>query len=320
MKINLLALCGLAVLLSSCSTISHTSQTTGVDARVYNLTVADLDVADQKVSKTVDWKWTPLSTVSVESQKKNAEAELCNETGADVVIEPQYEVNRRGLFRGGSVTVTGYPAKYRNFRPMTQEDAEKIALVDGNIAVAVPMIGTSEQTLFTPKKKREKQSFDNAAAPKGHKFLSLIGGLVLASDDHVDTGYQLGLMFGKYGSSWGWYVKGMYLNGKGSDWTERYSDSYTESGLSFTVGVIKTITPRFNAFLGAGYGFNYYSDYYGYGGDFYSANGLATEVGLQWTANRFHVLAGVNFITNFEDCDTNSRVNIDPFIGIGFSF
>lgn len=216
MKIKLLALCGLAALLSSCSTISHTSQTVGVDTRVYNVTVADLDVAEQKVSKTVNWKWTPLSTVSVSAQKENAAAELCNETGADVVIEPQYVVNRRGLFRGGSVTVTGYPAKYRNFRPMTAEDAEKIAAIDGKIAVAVPMIGTSEKSQFVPGNKRQP-SLSLTKAKAGGRFFSLVGGVVCAADDNVSTGGQVGLMFGKYGRSWGWYVKGMYLHGKGFD-------------------------------------------------------------------------------------------------------
>ena len=122
---------GVGLALSSCSTIQHTSQTAGVDTNVYNLTVADMNVAKQKQTMTTEWKWNPLSTVSLKAQKETATAELLKEANADVLVEPQYIVKRRGLFRGGSLTVTGYPATYSNFRNMTPEDAEKIAKING---------------------------------------------------------------------------------------------------------------------------------------------------------------------------------------------
>lgn len=81
--------------------------------------------------------------MAVEQQKKKAEAKLLEESKADVVVQPQYTITRRGIFRGGSVTVTGYPATYKNFRPMTKDDAEKVAVLDGRVALAYPMIATS---------------------------------------------------------------------------------------------------------------------------------------------------------------------------------
>lgn len=326
MKTRLLIGCTAAVLLSSCSTISHTAHTAGVDTEVYSVTVADMDVSPQKAAKTIEWKWTPLSTVSIETQKENAEAELLKDADADVVVEPQFTIHRRGLFRGGSVTVTGYPAKYSNFRTMTKEDAEKIALLDGKIAVAYPMIGTSA---FKPDKKKKKAVSGNVIDRSKHKFLNLTGGLLLATPDQLNTGGEIGLMYGSYGRSWGWYIKGVFMHAS-ADWTDSYYNYNThhtyyedrhrvKNGGALTIGAIKTITPNWNTFLGAGFGTNFsIEDDYGYT-SFGIYPGLATEVGFQWNARGFNIVAGVNVLTNFDDY-TTTRCNIDPFIGVGFSF
>ena len=54
-----------AMALTSCSTVSHTASTSTVDTKICNLTVADLEVNATKVAKTVDWKWSPLRSVSM---------------------------------------------------------------------------------------------------------------------------------------------------------------------------------------------------------------------------------------------------------------
>jgi len=321
MKFYLFVGLAFAALATSCSTISHTSQTVGVDSNVYNLTVADMDVDKQKVSTTVDWKWTPLSTVSIETQKENAAAELMKQTKADVVVEPQYTVKRRGLFRGGSVTITGYPARYSNFRTMSKEDAEKIAVLDGKVALVCPMIGTSGMSGRKVARARIGQAvtIDNSK----HKFLNLIGGLIFDTEDHgMNTGGQAGLMYGSYGHSWGWYIKGVWMYASATNcvpYPYHREGKGVKNGGALTAGAIKTIGSNWNAFVGAGFGTNFaMDDGYGYRRlDLYPA--LATELGFQWISGSFNVLAGVDVMTNFDDY-TASRCNINPFVGVGFSF
>lgn len=112
------------VMLASCSSVRHTAETAAVNNTVTTFTVADMDVSTTKVSKTTSWPYNPFKRVSIDEVKENTEAALINENKADVLIEPQYIVERRGFLRGGSVTVIGFPAKYKNFHKMTPEEAE----------------------------------------------------------------------------------------------------------------------------------------------------------------------------------------------------
>lgn len=69
MKLSIITGGLLAVMaVSSCSSLSHTAQTADVDSRVYNLTVADMEVSENRATKTTEWKWTPLSSVSLSAQ------------------------------------------------------------------------------------------------------------------------------------------------------------------------------------------------------------------------------------------------------------
>lgn len=314
MKLKLLLGCSLVAMLSSCSTISHTSQSASVDTEVYNLTVADMNVSPKKASTTIDWKWTPFSAVSLETQKENATAELTKSTGSDVVVEPQYTVVRRGLFRGGSITVTGYPATYSNFRTMTKEDAEAIAALDGKIAVVSPMIGTSSNR--TAKKSSSKfgaTTIDNSP----RQFLNFVGGMLVNTTREFETPMQFGLMYGRYGKKWGWYAKAMYM-------TAQHNSDAVHGG-QLTIGAIKTLSRNWNTYLGVGIGtaFAYDYKYDGYRGSskwiLDSYVGMPVEWGIQWVAGKFNVTAGANAMFNF-DGGTEGCCHINPFVGIGYSF
>lgn len=113
----------LAGIMASCSSVRHTSDTVNVNNTVTSFTVADLKVTPYKVSKTTKWNYNPFKSVSVAIIKGNTEALLLDESQADVLLEPQYIVEKRGFLRGGSVTVIGYPAKFENFHKMTSEEA-----------------------------------------------------------------------------------------------------------------------------------------------------------------------------------------------------
>lgn len=123
MKIKVLTILLFAMFMVSCSTIKHTASTADIDNKVVTFTVANLDVNPKKVEKTYSWSYNPFIRVSVSNVKENVTAELVKESNADVLLEPQYIVHKGGLFRGGSVTVIGIPASYKNFHEMTVEEA-----------------------------------------------------------------------------------------------------------------------------------------------------------------------------------------------------
>lgn len=123
MRKSLFALPIVLALVSSCTSIRQTSTTTSVETKVSSFTVADVEVSPQKVIKTYSWSFNPFKKTSINTIKSNVTAELLNNANADVLVEPQYIIEERGLFRGGSVTVIGFPATYKNFHKMTPEES-----------------------------------------------------------------------------------------------------------------------------------------------------------------------------------------------------
>lgn len=133
MDLKTLLTIAVGTLLTSCSTVRMTSSSTDIDAKVSAYpTIADLQVSPHRVSKTASWKWNPFNTTSLETRRGNVRAELIQQSGADILVEPEYIVHTTWLnLLGGSVTVTGYPAKLDNFRNATPEDLLAIRSVDG---------------------------------------------------------------------------------------------------------------------------------------------------------------------------------------------
>lgn len=113
-----------ATLLASCTSIKSTSNDIDVPAQVASYpTVADLHVSSQRLSRSTSWKWNPFNTTSLAARKGNLKAELISDAEADIIVEPEF-MQKTSLFNllGGSLTVTGYPAKLDNFRPATPAD------------------------------------------------------------------------------------------------------------------------------------------------------------------------------------------------------
>lgn len=310
---------GFVLALSSCSTIQHTSQVADVDTQVYNLTVADMNVSKQKQTVTTDWKWNPLTTVSLSAQKETATALLLNEAKADVLVEPQYIVKRRGLFRGGSLTVTGYPATYSNFRSMTTEDAEKLAKVngkDGGVAVAYPVINTSANK-FVKKIKKVKVQGER---PARHQFVSLLGGPMIDAEGYLNIGYNLGAMYGNYGRSWGWYGKVSIVNAEYEYYHRGNDHSYSQTTALVTVGAVKTLSSNFSCLFGLGFGGYLMGDEQDaqYADDGIKAEAaLPVELGFQWHKGHFNVMAGVTFAAPLAG---DGSGNFSPFVGVGYNF
>lgn len=114
---------GISLILVSCTTVSSTSAVAEVDAKVVQFpTVADLDVGTQRTA-TVTWPWMPFNILqpSLETRQKNLMAQMISEAGADILVEPRI-TTKGGFFGTQSMTITGYPAKFKSFRKATATD------------------------------------------------------------------------------------------------------------------------------------------------------------------------------------------------------
>jgi hypothetical protein len=77
--------------------------------------IADLDVKNTKVTESVNGPSKDLEKLKVEAVNKAVKT-----AAADLLVEPVYEVEGTG--RNVVVTVTGFPATYKNFRPAAETD------------------------------------------------------------------------------------------------------------------------------------------------------------------------------------------------------
>lgn len=134
MKKQVLIVAFAVLMLSSCSTITHTASTESVNTEIYNRSTADLDVSSKKVTFT----YTPDANHRRTGKKavlRAAVAKALEANGnADVLIAPEFEVKEtRGLFttKIKYVTVKGYPATYKNIHPTTVQEAQTVNILNG---------------------------------------------------------------------------------------------------------------------------------------------------------------------------------------------
>lgn len=88
--------------------------------------MVDLDVSETKVSATV----TSEPGQSIEDVKNSAVAAALKTVGADVLVEPVFEIEKVG--GKTTVTVTGFPGTYKNFR--SAKDSADIVLINSGTA------------------------------------------------------------------------------------------------------------------------------------------------------------------------------------------
>ncbi len=129
-RILYLSLALTALLFASCTTVRKTASTSDIRTEVMQYpTVADLDVLP-KVEQTITWNFVPFhwGQPSLDVRKTNLQAEVIKAAGADVLLESQFVFTKRS-FGERTLTVTGYPAKFKNFRKATPEDLEALSKV-----------------------------------------------------------------------------------------------------------------------------------------------------------------------------------------------
>ena len=120
MKIyKILAIALVTITVTSCGVIKqNTVKSSDVNGPtvIQKPVVVDLDVKEQKVTGT----YSDKSSKSIGYVKQMALYDALQKSNADVIVEPRYVVTK--TFRKIDVTVTGYPATYKNFRPMEVQD------------------------------------------------------------------------------------------------------------------------------------------------------------------------------------------------------
>ena len=113
-----------AMVLTSCTTTTKTARTESVPYSMYNATVADLDVAPQRIKHTIV-PTKEIRKAGLGNCKEACIQEALEKNGnADLLVEPQFVYSmKRTLFgkKVTSVTVTGRPAKYKNFRSLPDD-------------------------------------------------------------------------------------------------------------------------------------------------------------------------------------------------------
>lgn len=127
MKNILSAICMITIALSitSCNSLKSTTNT----AKTLNIygsgviqkpVIVELDVKQTKVTATA----TAKMGSAIETLKAEAVSMAIKNAGADVLVEPSYTVVSNS--RTSTVTVTGFPATYKNFRDIKLEDVPLI--------------------------------------------------------------------------------------------------------------------------------------------------------------------------------------------------
>ncbi len=145
MKNSLYVLPAVLLLFSSCSMMKESTTTTlDIQSGVYQYpTVADMDVT-AKAEKTVKWNFVPFQfkDPSLDKLALNTVAELLKEKDCDVLLEPQY-IYTKVPYGERTLTILGFPAKYKNFRKATTEDIKAIQSVSNTDITKVKVVNVT---------------------------------------------------------------------------------------------------------------------------------------------------------------------------------
>lgn len=128
MKKILLFVCS-ALMLASCTTIRKTATTTNVSTSICQHPVVAEGEVKAKVTATTTWTWNPFMSDKFEVKKGNLVAETLKTSDADVLLEPQFIISKKS-FGKRSITVMGFPVKYKSFRKATDDDLKAIKAVN----------------------------------------------------------------------------------------------------------------------------------------------------------------------------------------------
>lgn len=223
--INFMALSAV-MMLSSCITITKTARTAETSSSIQNVTVADLQVTEKRVTYTM----TPSKEIQrggLSNVKQAAIQDALTANGnADVMVEPEFVISMKNKFIFGkevsSITVTGRPAYYKNFRTLNDS------------VWATPGFYGQPNVVYV-----------NSAPTKRGGLAGLAGKLTGKNRGAEDTGYYRSGFGGKFEAIGGIQKGKVEKGGSGKTDTDGYAGGLLTLGYNITG----------NWFVGAGTGF-----------------------------------------------------------------
>lgn len=119
-KINLLVALSIAFMTSCTTQHAITTKTADIYGAgvIQKPVLADMEVKEEKISATINARGKSIN----DDLKNQAVAEAVKKSNADVLVEPRFESTIQG--RRITLTVTGYPATYKNFHTIKQDEVE----------------------------------------------------------------------------------------------------------------------------------------------------------------------------------------------------
>lgn len=117
--------------LTSCSTVHNSASLADVDNKILAGAVADLEVSPQRVTYTYKTKASVRRAGTKNCVRTAVREALEANGGADILVQEEtttitrFALFGRGFKRLKSVTVSGYPAKYKNITPIPQSSLIK---------------------------------------------------------------------------------------------------------------------------------------------------------------------------------------------------
>ena len=151
-KLTLVAFTCAALAVTSCQTVRQTASTADIETHVVQYpTVADIDIKPQRITSTETWFWNPFDRTTTKQRKENLIYDMVVKNDADVLIEPQIRLVKSGLER--TLTISGFPAKYKNFRKASEADLIAIKNANGRTTTGNPVLvgeNTTQSKNVTP--------------------------------------------------------------------------------------------------------------------------------------------------------------------------
>lgn len=166
-----------AILLSACSA-TQKSRTYDYDhlfitkqGIIQRPLIADMEVGKQKQTISRTYK-----NVTVATAKQNVIEEFIRTNNADLIVQPLFTTDAQSTSMKTTVVITlsGYPATYKNIRNYEPKDKETLLPCEYIIGAQNSPTRTTSEGVIAPKKKK-----NNALAAIG--LTAIIGGVVAAA-------------------------------------------------------------------------------------------------------------------------------------------
>ena len=141
---KILSVLAVAAMFCSCHVMQSNVKVVNVKAPVLSATVASLSVEEKPITYTYTPSKTESKALSVSQLVENAQFLALQQHGSgDVLVNVSYKLDVKKFLafrRVNSITITGYPASYTNFRNPTEEDRQNIDAFynDNTIKIVAP--------------------------------------------------------------------------------------------------------------------------------------------------------------------------------------